>query len=329
METTFAQKYVREILMIREFWLYLKSRPSMFAGLIITSFYATLAILDLVYPEYIGVPNAFTLLSFGMHSGLVSGLPTPPTISDGWEYLLGTTSYGMPILPVMFASIASDLGYSMFVIIISATLGTFLGIFSVSYGRKTDLLFMRFTDVFLSFPAIVMVIIYASIRGWTYLNISIGILIIWWTTYARLSRSVTLPLKREPFVEAAKAAGCSRSQLLFKHLLPNVMSFIFVQITLDVGMIVSIFATVNYLFSDLNVTNAFLPEIGNMMVGFPEAGALLFNSSFGVVNISTGLWLVSGIWWPIIMPGVFLIIFIMGINLFGSGLRDYVNPKNR
>lgn len=325
----YTQRQPYRIHWFLDLWKYTRARPAMLIGLFITIFYAAITILDYVYPQYIGVNNAGSILSFGNLTQTYRDTPIPPTLSEGWKYYLGTTSYGLPILPLMFASIATDIKYAVFVVALSASVGTFAGISSVSYGRRTDLLFMRFTDVFLSFPAIIMVIIYSSIRGWNYLDISIGILIIWWTTYARISRSVALPLKNEPFIEAGKAAGCSRMQLTVKHLLPNVMSFIFVQVTLDIGMVVSVFATVSYLFSTLNVTNAFIPEIGNMMVGFPEAGVLIFTTIFGSYTVNTTVWLVTGIWWPIVIPGSFLIIFILGVNLLGNGLRDYVNPKNR
>ena len=308
---------------------YAISRPSVLIGLIITLSFVLITILDAVYPEYLGVSNASTLFSFGDLQNTITLQPTPPTFSHGWQYIFGTTSYRLPIFPLMLASIATDIEFSALVVALSASIGTFAGIFSASYGRKTDLLFMRFTDIFISFPAIIMVIVYDSVAGWNYINMSIGILLIWWTTYARIARSVTLPLNKTPFIEAAIASGCSTFQLIRKHIFPNVMSFIFVQITLDIGMVISIFATVNYLFSSLNTFNAFLPEIGDMMVGFPEAGVIIYPTYYGSGGVSTGLWLISGTWWPIIIPGIFLIIFILGVNLLGNGLRDFVNPKNR
>ena len=329
MKNRFVSGVSRLLEQLHSFFKYVISRPSVLLGLIITVFFGIIALLDIFYPEYMGVKNAATLFSFADLQKTIRLQPTPPTFSNGWQYIFGTTSYRMPIFPLMLASIATDIKFSLLVVSLSAVIGTFAGIFSASYGRKTDLLFMRFTDVFMSFPAIIMVIIYASIEGWNYLNMSIGILLIWWTTYARIARSVTLPMNKTPFIEAAIASGCSKFQLIRKHIFPNVMSFIFVQITLDIGMVISIFATVNYLFSTLNTANAFLPEIGDMMVGFPEAGAILYPSFYANGGISTGFWLITGTWWPILIPGLFLIVFIIGVNLLGNGLRDYVDPKNR
>lgn len=308
---------------------YIRLTPSMIIGIIIVGFYAALTLLDIFYPEYLGVTNAGTLLSFANISKLSTAQPLPPSLNAGWQYILGTTSYGLPIVPVMFASIGTDVKFAFVVVVISALVGTFAGAFSATYSRRVDLIFMRFTDVFLSFPAIIVVIIYSSIRGWDYTNISIGIMIIWWTIYARVARSAALPLKQSAFVEAAIASGCSRLQLMRRHVFPNILSFIFVQMTLDVGMVISIFATVNFVFSSLNVSNAFVPEIGNMIVGFPEAGVIINFLVYEGNPISSTIMLVSGIWWPVVMPGLFLILFIIGINLFGNGIRDYIKPRNR
>lgn len=314
---------------IRLFTSYLRSSPSTLVGVIITLIYVSIALLDVLYPEYMGVTNSGTLWSFANLKLTSTVLPSPPTLTKGWEYIFGTTSYALPIFPLMLASVATDLKYSFFVASVSALLGTFAGIFSASFGRRTDLLFMRATDVFLSFPAIIVAIIFSSLEGWSYTDISIGILLIWWTTYARVARGATLPLREAPFIEASVASGCSKFQLIRSHILPNVMSLIFVQITLDLGMVISIFASVNFLFSSLNVANAFIPEIGNMMVGFPEAGVIVNPTLYGAFPISTGLWLVSGTWWPILIPGLFLVVFIIGVNLMGNGLRDFINPRNR
>lgn len=314
---------------IRIFLKYVRVRPSMLLGIILTCIYVAIALLDIFYPRYLGVTSAGTLWSFTNLSLTSTVTPTPPTLANGWENIFGTTSYGLPIFPVMLAAIATDIKYSFLVVSVSAILGTFAGIFSAIFSRRTDLIFMRMTDIFLSFPAIIVVIIFASIEGWSYLNISYGILLIWWTTYARVARGATLPLRRSTFVEAAIASGCSRFQLIRKHIFPNVMSLIFVQITLDIGMVISIFATVNFLFSSLNITNAFVPEIGNMMVGFPEAGVIVNPNFYASFPVSSSLLLISGTWWPIVIPGLFLIIFIVGMNLMGNGLRDFVNPRNR
>ena len=314
---------------VRSFIRYLRSRPATMIGLTIVLGYAAIALLDVIFPEYLGVSNAGTLWSFSNLSTSALLRPSPPTFAHGWWYLFGTTFYGLPIFPVMLASVATDLKYSFLVVFVSALIGTFAGAFSASFGKTADLLFMRGADVFLSFPAIIVVILFASSFGWNYLNISIGIIIVWWTVYARISRGATLPLREATFIEAGVASGCSEWRLLRRHIFPNIMSLIFVQMTLDIGLVISIFAAVNFLFSPLNVVDAFVPEIGNLMVGFPEAGVIIFPRLFANNQTGTGILLISGTWWPIVIPGLFLVLFIIGLNLLGIGLRDFVSPKNR
>lgn len=301
----------------------------MIVGLVITLAFIVIAILDFVFPQYLGVSNALTIKSFSNLSLYYRTQPQPPTLDRGWEYLFGTTFYGLPILPVFLASVATDVEYSFFIVAVASSIGVMIGVFSAFVGKRSDMLVMRGTDIFLSFPAIVVVMLYDSAFGWNYFNISLGLIIIWWTTYARLARGATLPLRSYNFVEASIASGCTKIRAIFTHILPNIMSSILVQITLDVGMVISIFATINFLFSSLNVSNAFVPEIGNMMVGFPEAGVIIYPTYWGSAPASTSILLAFGSWWPIVIPGVLLVLFIVSINLVGDGLRDYLNPLTR
>lgn len=313
----------------RVFLAFLKRRPSALIGLCLSIGFLAITLLDLFLPQYLGVANAQNLHSFSDLSAHYRAQPTPPTLDNGWRYLFGTTYLGLPILPVMLASIATDIVYSFFIVFSSMIVGMLIGVFSSFTSRRSDLLVMRGADVFLSFPAILVVMLFSSSEGWSYLNISIGVIVIWWTTYTRIARSSTLPLKYSNYVEAGIASGCSKIRAVFSHIVPNIFGGILVQMTLDIGMVVSIFATVNFLFSPLNTANAFIPEIGNMMVGFPEAAVITEPTYWSQGPPSASILLASGIWWPMIIPGLFLILFIIAINLAGDGIRDYLNPLTR
>ncbi len=307
----------------------MKHRPSALIGIIITLAFIIIAILDVVHPQYLGVSNAGSIKSFSNIVVDYRKEPQPPVFNQGWEYYFGTTFYGLPIFPVILASFATDIEYSFLVVAVSSVIGVIIGVFSAFVGRRSDLLVMRGTDIFLSFPAIVVVMLYDSSQGWNYLNISLGLIIIWWTTYARLARGATLPLRSYNFVEAGIASGCTKVRAIFTHIIPNIMPSILVQMTLDVGMVISIFATVNFLFSPLSYADAFVPELGNMMVGFPKAGVIIAPFYWGSGPPSASILLAAGSWWPIVMPGIFLVLFIVSINLAGDGLRDYLNPLTR
>ncbi len=307
---------------------FLKTRPSALLGIFITVGFVVITLLDLFLPQYLGVANAQNLHSFSNLSANYRKEPIAPTLSQGWKYVFGTTYLGLPVFPVMLASIATDIVYSSFIVFVSMIVGMLIGVFSAFVSRRSDLLVMRGADVFLSFPAILVVMLFATAEGWNYLNISFAVMLIWWTTYTRIARSQTLPLRSANFVEASIASGCSKARAVFSHVIPNIFSGILVQMTLDMGMVISIFATVNFLFSGLNAADAFVPEIGNMMVGFPEA-AVLTSSYWNVGPPSASILLIAGTWWPMVIPGLFLMLFVIALNLAGDGLRDYLNPLTR
>lgn len=314
---------------LRVFLSFLRSRPSALFGAVVTFAFVVITILDFFYPQYLGVADARTIASFSNLSKYSTYPAQPPTLSEGWEYIMGTTFYKLPIFPLILASMATDIEYSFFVVGISSLIGTLVGVISAYVGKRSDLLVMRGTDIFLSIPAIIVVMIYSTAFGWNYFNVSISIIIIWWTTYARVARGSTLPLRNYNFVEAGIAAGCTKLRSIFSHIMPNIISDIIVQMTLDIGMVITIFATVNFLFSSLNITDAFVPEIGNLMVGFPEAGVIVNPNFWALGPPSTSILLASGSWWPIVIPGLTLILFSVGVNLFGDGLRDFMNPLTR
>jgi peptide/nickel transport system permease protein len=108
-------------------------------------------------------------------------------------------------------------------------------------------------------------------------------------------------------VEAATASGASTARNVFSHVLPNVLSPVFVQISLDLGTIMQLFAVLFFLGV---ISDPYFPELGN------------------IINLGQA-WLSAGIWWPVIIPGVFILLFTISINLLGDGLRDVLDPKLR
>lgn len=325
----FSTKYNRTWESARTFLNFIRHKPSTIFGLAFIFFFATVTILDFFVPQYIGVSNARDLQSFSNMAANINVMPEAPTLSRGWKYIFGTTFMGLPIFPVMLASIATDIEYSILIVVSSMIIGMLVGVFSSYVGKRTDMLVMRGVDIFLSFPAIIVVILYCSAEGWNYLNISFGVVIIWWTTYARIARSSTLPLRFSNFIEAGIASGCSRTRSIFSHIIPNIFPEILVQMFLDMAMVITIFATVNFLFASFNTADALTPEISNMMVGFSTAGPIVCPGCVVHFPFSTSVFLADGIWWPIVIPGIFLVIFITSINMAGEALRDYLNPLTR
>ncbi len=287
------------------FKLFIKNRLA-FVGFVIVLIYFTITILDYVYPSYLGVKDINTIASWVPQ--LSSGVPSGPTLSHGWWYIFGETLYFAPIFPVMLAALKTDITYSILIVLTGALIGIILGTMSGYFGKLYDEVLMRVTDIFFSVPTLVLAIAVTVVLGKSLQNVVIALIIIWWPIYARLTRGVSLSIKSNKFIEAATAAGSSGLRNVFVHILPNVLSVVFVQFSLDLGSIIQLFAALDFI--GFNEGSPLLPELGNM---------LTWGTSY----------LVSGIWWPIVIPGIFLLIFTVAINLMGDGLRDVLDPKLR
>ncbi len=331
--------------------VFVKNRIAL-AGLIIVVIYAIIAILDWVYPAYLGIKSGFdlsdALVTFHMSTylgkpilypspitgslipftiGVSYGVPPygsgaiitliPPTLhgptnTPGWWWIFGSTAYNLPIFPVMLASLKWDLTYTVVIVLIGAAIGTIVGTFAGFYGGATDEAIMRVTDIFFSIPFLVLAMAILYVMGVSINNVLLALIIIWWPIYARLTRGQALSVKANKFVEAATASGSSRIRTMFVHILPNVLAPVFVQISLDLGTVIALFATLDFL--GFHYTSIYLPELGNMIT-WGDQTRYLFATPMN--------------WWPFLIPALFLVIFTIAVNLLGDGLRDVLDPKLR
>ncbi|BAB60496.1 ABC transport system permease protein P1P2A1A2 [Thermoplasma volcanium GSS1] len=281
-----------------------------FVGLLITLVYFAIAVIDYIDPRWLGVSNLSSALNFlhGKSYYPSATLVLPPTLSHGWYYWLGTTEYGIPILPDMLAALKVDLTLSVEIVLTGALIGLILGTVSAYYGGLIDEAMMRITDIFFSIPALILALAIAFIIGLTFTNIALAFIIVWWPIYARLGRSLTLSIKNMNFIEAANAAGSSSVRNIFYHVIPGVLSPLFVQFSLDIGTVVQLFAALEFL--GVVPVDPFLPELGRMMV---------WGESY----------LIFGKWWAVLIPAIFLMIFTVSVSLLGDGLRDVLDPRQR
>ncbi|MHB1492824.1 MAG: ABC transporter permease [Thermoplasmataceae archaeon] len=291
-------------------------------GLIITSVYLFFAILDVVYPQYLGVgPGVVvSLLRFTGPNVSAAAQPTYPVFNKGWWYYLGTTYANIPLLPAMLAALYNDIWDSALVVVSGAIIGIIIGTFSGYFGKLIDELMMRITDIFFSIPFLIFAIIVVTVMNRVFAAdgitmppltmISLALIIIWWPTYARLTRSITLSVKSQKFIEASTASGSSRLRNVVVHVIPNVLSPVFVQVSLDIGGVILLFATLAFLPLTFLGLTEFTPELGSMI------------SSAEPFMLGPG-------WLAAVIPAMFLLIFTVSINLFGDGLRDVLDPKLR
>ncbi len=284
--------------------LLLKS-PLALAGLAIVLFYVAIV----AYVQFF-VPNNLEMTPyFNTQPTAPCWWPGAGTACPGPGGWLGTTWSGVRLDEAIPMAIRVDLIYSTFVVLVGAAIGTLIGVYSAYKGGLFDEALMRITDVTYSIPFLVFAIAVAFVLGGASFDIlNIVLLILWWPPYARLVRSQALSVKELRFVEAARAAGASDPRIMFRHVLPNTLAPVFVQISLDLGVVTQIFAALEFI--GFGSASPLLPELGNLIAKGLIVG-FLFNA------------------WTVVIPGVVLLIFTVGVNLLGDGLRDVLDPRLR
>jgi len=232
----------------------------------------------------------------------VAGRLQPP----GRQHLFGTDQLGRDILSRVLHGSRISLRIAILTAIIAAGIGAPLGIVAGYFRGRVDDLLMRVTDMFMAFPRLILAMAIAAALRPTLENVVIAISLAAWPAYARLARSVTLGLREENFVEAARALGASPLRVLARHIFPGVVSPITIQVSLDMGGII-------------------LTAAGLGFIGF---GAQPPTPEWGVM-ISEGRNYITTQWWLSTFPGIAISLVVLGFNLLGDGIRDVMDPRLR
>jgi len=243
----------------------------------------------------------------------------PPAWVEGGDprFLLGTDSVGRDVLSTIMYGMRISLGVGVTSVFLAATIGVSLGLLSGYVGGKLDAAIMRIAEIQLSFPDILIALlidgIVRSVLGpGTHGNIAFIVVIgaislAYWVQFARTVRSTTMVEKGKDYVQAARVAGKSRTYIMVRHLLPNVMGPVLVIATISLALAI--------------VTEATLSFLG---VGLPPT-----QPSLGTLIRVGNDFLFSGEWWITIFPGITLAVMGLSVNLMGDWLRDALNPKLR
>ncbi len=192
------------------------------------------------------------------------------------------------------------------VVVLAAIVGTFIGAVAGYFGGWIDEALMRFTDLMLTLPSLILAMAIAAALGPGIGNMVFAIAMSWWPGFARLVRGEVMAKKEEVFVQAARALGAGTPRILMRHILPNIISPIIVKMSLDMG------------FAILTVASLGFVGIG-VKPPTPEWGSLL--------SLARGY--MPDYWWTAIFPGVAIFLAVFGFNLLGDGLRDVLDPKAR
>ena len=227
-------------------------------------------------------------------------------LSPSLKHPLGTDNLGRDILSRIIFGSRISLRASLVVILIVLLIGVPLGLIAGYFGGKVDDIIMRFADMILAFPSLLLAIAIVASLGPSLMNALIAVSLPWWPWYTRLMRSQVLSIKEMQFVESARAIGVSRWRIMFRHILPNCLSPIIVQATLDMGYIILAIAG----------------------LGFLGLGTQPPAADWGVM-VSDGREFFMIQWWISTFSGAAIFLTVLAFNLVGDGIREALDPKIR
>jgi ABC-type dipeptide/oligopeptide/nickel transport system permease subunit len=218
-------------------------------------------------------------------------------------HLFGTDSFGRDLFSRVLYGGRYTIGASLVIVLLGAFFGTLFGVVAGYVGGTVGFVIMRLVDLMLAFPGILLALGVAAIMGPGLNNGVIAVAIVLVPAYVRIVEGATVQIRQLPYVEAAVNLGASPWQIIWRHILPNVRSSIVVLTT-----------------SWMGIAALWISALGFLGLGVqpptPEWGAILND---GQRYLAVG-------WWLTVFPGIFLALFVVGVNLIGDGLRDELDP---
>lgn len=220
------------------------------------------------------------------------------------EHWFGTDNFGRDIFSRIVNGTKLTLTVGFLSVFIGGTIGVILGIVAGYYGGAVDTITMRLMDILLAFPGILLALAIVSVLGGSLVNVIIAVGIFSVPAFARIVRGSTLQVKKLEYIDAVRALGASDIRIIFKHILPNILSPIIVQAT-------------------MRIATAILTASGLAFLGLgaqpptPEWGAMLSDGRTYMHNAGH----------MVLIPGMMIVVVVLAFNIFGDGLRDALDPK--
>jgi len=273
---------------VNPFWYTCRKNPLMLAGIVVL----------------------LIILLLSLFAPLISSYePTKINIKDRFappsaEHWFGTDEVGRDIFTRILYGARLSLGVGVAVVLGAGLIGTVIGSISGYFGGRIDQIIMRLMDMILAFPSLVLAMAVAATLGPNLQNAMLAIAIIKIPVYVRLARAETLSLREKLYVKAAVTFGIKPWRIITRHIIPNAISPVIIQVTLDIGDAILLVATLGFLGLGAQPPT-------------PEWGAM----------ISVGWKHLLDYWWYPTFPGFALFLASCAFNLIGDGVRDILDPK--
>lgn len=285
------------------FWRVLRANPLSLAGFILVVIIGVTAVVVLVAPHL--------LVPYGPQQ-----LSSDRNAAPSWTHLFGTDNLGRDIYSNVMLALPLDLGIGFAIAGSALLIGGVLGLIAGFYNTPgtilgyTSVVVLRITDIFLSFPSLILALALTRVLGLGVGPSVLAITITWWPFYVRLVRGEVLAVKHLPYVNAARAAGVSENRILLRHVLRNVLEPVIVYFTLDVGTVLVTYSTIGYI-GVASIYPGAHPEWGAMLAYYQQTGS---------ANIYP---------WLVLAPGAAIFVTVLAFSLLGDGLRDILDPRTR
>lgn len=224
----------------------------------------------------------------------------------GLKHILGTDELGRDVFTRLIYGGRVSLGVAISATVVQLSIGVFLGCISGFYGKWIDNIIMRVVDTVMCFPFFVIAISIAALIGPSSLNVILIIGLLQWTGVARIVRAEILSIKNSEFIEAARAMGFNKFEIIRKHLIPNILSPVIVNATLSVAQGILMEAGLSFLGLGVKQPQ---PSWGNML------------------SAAQSMRVLQNQWWLWIPAGLLVFLSVLSINFVGDGLRDALDPK--
>lgn len=259
-------------------------------------FFAALAVLLLLATIF-----AKQLCPYDPYTQDLTQAMQPP----GPVHLMGTDTYGRDMFSRVLIGAQTSITSTLVLVAIITVAGTMVGVLCGYYGGSADAFVMRISDICLAFPGLVFAMAVAAILNGGVQNAVIALALISWPKYSRIARSQTLSIKELPYIQASRLAGDTTIQMIFRHVLPNIIGPVLVTSMLDIGTMMMEIAGLSFLGLGAQPPVA---EWGSMM--------------------SSGRSMLQTYPWIVLSPGIAIFVSVVIFNLLGDTIRDYMDPKN-